>query len=149
MLHPLWRVSYVIFARPPGTNFSPKSIFINSYGRWCPLISNPVMLIVSDRDSSNIILVSSLSDYPSRSNHSCPIWDSWAILLQGLSLVSCMSFQGFLMLWFCDVIDPCPVPISSFFYSPISVPTLCRRFPLLGLAVDLMVASILLTRQIN
>ena len=113
MIHPLWRASYFICACPPGAKLSPNSILINSSGMWYPLVSNPVILIVYYSYASNIILVSSVSDAPYRSNHSYPIWYSWTMLCQDFSLSSFLFFQGLLMWWFCDVISLCPVPFSS------------------------------------
>ena len=100
-------------------------------------------MIVSAWDYYIIIFVSSVSTSPSTSNLSCPIWYSWTTLCQDLSLSSCLLFQGFLMLWICDVISLWPVSTSSLFYSPLLMPKLHRRLTLLVLEVALMVASIL------
>ena len=80
MLHPLWRVSYIIYTQRPGAKLSLNSNFINSSGIWCQLVSKPVIFIVSDSDDSNIILKSSVSLDPYRSNHICSIWYSWTKL---------------------------------------------------------------------
>ena len=141
-IHTLWSVSYVIWAWPPGANLIPKKIFMNSYGRWCPLVSKIVMFIVSDSDASNTILSSYVPVTTSISNQSWPIWIFWHMLCQDLSLVICMSFQGFLIFWFFDVIALCPATIYPFF-TLLQVPVLCIFLILLELEVALLVASVL------
>ena len=113
ILHPLWSVLYIICAWPLGANLGTKSIFIHSSYRWCPIVSNPVMVILCYSDASNIILLSSESATPYISNHSCPVWYFWTTLCQDMSLASCLSFQYFLIRH--DFIDLLPVPFYSLF----------------------------------
>ena len=97
ILQPLCSVSYMIVSQPPGTKLIPISIFMNSSGRWFPLVSRPVILMVPTDVASIIIPVYSVSIAPSRSNQCFPIWSSHHTMCHDLIPEIFLLIHGFMV----------------------------------------------------